>query len=72
MTQSAPVLTGDPRTDRAFLTLARLLVEIAANPSAPDRGVARAAPTVPPPTARHRRGAASTAAQTDDMKGVTR
>ncbi len=26
-----PVLTGDPRTDRALLTLARLLGEIAAN-----------------------------------------
>ncbi len=28
-----PVLTGDPRTDRALVALARLLAEIAANPA---------------------------------------
>lgn len=29
-----PVLTGDPRTDRALIALTRLLAEIAANPRA--------------------------------------
>ncbi len=69
---ACPPLTGEPRTDRALVTLARLLAEIAANPSAPDRVAARASPTVPPRTVRSRRGAASTLAPTDETKGVTR
>jgi hypothetical protein len=33
---SAPVLTGDPRSDRALVALARLLAEIAVNARAGD------------------------------------
>ena len=44
-----PVLTGNPRTDRALANIARILGEIAANPASPphpadDRPAAATAP----------------------------
>ncbi len=44
MKQQAPVLTGDARTDRALMTLARLLYEIAA--SVPSTTTATRGPPV--------------------------
>ena len=44
---SAPVLTGDPRTDRALVSLARLLLEIAAGVPAADSARAGAPAAAP-------------------------
>ncbi len=40
MAQPQPVFTGDPRTDRALLTLTRLLLEIAASSDPPTEAPA--------------------------------